>query len=243
MDRKGKVTAAIAVACVAVMVAASAVRCVAVHGAEDGRAPAVVGQQERSESAGAEEPAGAEDPIAVLKQTAWEADGGKAEMSFKDGRFVESDAKGQELTLVDVESVETGADQATIEATVEDAEGKRAPTVIVLRRNAEGLREVASDSFRKARSYTEGASGEISVEGVNAELTELIGGDVTGLSAAISERKAQSAPGARKATWDQVLTVDYKAGEASAAFTLDDAASTVVTVTYSLKDRTFEAVG
>lgn len=99
---------------------------------------------------------------------------------------------------------------------------------------AGGAASVASDGFLLADRYVEGpaAEGGVEVTGLAEPYLELIGGDGDGLARAIGEWARANAPSAGEASFDGEVFLDTGSGRVSATFHLDDAASTIVAVSY-----------
>ena len=64
----------------------------------------------------------------------------------------------------------------------------------------------------------------------DAHLAEALGADVAAIEEAVAGKAAEVSPQAAGATWDKEVWLDYAGNVASTTFTLDDPASTVVTV-------------
>ena len=76
------------------------------------------------------------------------------------------------------------------------------------------------------------AEGGVEVTGLAEPYLELIGGDGDGLARAIGEWARANAPSAGEASFDGEVFLDTGSGRVSATFHLDDAASTIVAVSY-----------
>ena len=77
--------------------------------------------------------------------------------------------------------------------------------------------------------------------GVTSKLEEAMGVDAAKIKAAVSTRAAAVSPGATRAIWDAEAWIDYANNAATTTFTLDDGASTMISVTRS-SDGTIEAL-
>lgn len=251
MGKKTKVLLALSIAFVLVVVATTAARCTLVH-RDDSRGQNVPVEEIQEEGGASALPGDAEktpsdeaDVSALLKGNAWTAADGKATIAFKDGRFVESDGTSDSLTTFDIESVARQAGQTTILAEFDNADGTTNSGMIFVREDDGGVLSVVSDSFQIAKSYTQGAvnANPVIIEGVNAEFLELLRGTTDKLQASISDYAKANAPTATKADWSRELVVSYADNTVSANFTLDDPASTVVTVEYDRAADSFAVMG
>ena len=252
MNRKNKVIAVLAAGAVAILVCSTVARCAFAHAGEDVATTgdeAVSAVQETSEADEAQDATGTADAgttidaMGLLKATSWASDDGKATMSFKDGRYVESDGTASMLTTFDVGSVKDDGTQTSILLAIDQADGTQKDSLVVLRKDASGRNTIASDDFKVAKAYHEASVGTVEVTGLNAEYRELVGGDEGGLATALNTYAATHAPGARTASWRQQIVIDYSAQTATTSFSCDDAASTVLIVTYSMTGKTFTVAG
>ena len=72
--------------------------------------------------------------------------------------------------------------------------------------------------------------GAFSVTGTDDRLSEALGADAAAIEEAVAGKAAEVSPQAAGATWDKEVWLDYAGNGAATTFTLDDPASTVVTV-------------
>lgn len=246
MNQKGKLMLIAVAGALAILVATSVVSCAVGRGDDcDAQEPT----QAQAEQAGAQPQSATayktpeEEAMAVLAESVWRSSNG-AELSFREGRFAEAEADKTNLATFDVTQVllqgEGFALTLSVDAT-KDVDGHDG--LAVLEKGKDGVWSVTSDEFKLAKTYkaVPGPGAEIKVEGVDSNLLPLIAGDKEGIEKAVQERAAKAAPGATKATWSQQVLMDYSQGMLTTSFTLDDAAKTVITVTY--RDGAFEAVG
>ncbi|MBU5406495.1 hypothetical protein KQI08_11355 [Paraeggerthella hongkongensis] len=251
MTNKTKVLLALAVGAMLILVASTVVRCTLVH---------QIPPQEQADSAAIEEgaanqsdqstqeqelPAGEADSLEVLKGNAWTAENGQTSITFKDGRYVESDGTAVKLSTFDINSVSKQGKQTTIMLKLDQENGTVKDSMILLRQSDDGSYVVTSDDFQLAKSYSQGSINvqPLEIVGINDEFRELLGGNTDGIQAAISDYAHTCAPTAHKATWANTLVVDYAQHIVTANFTCDDAAATVLTVEYARGPATFTVVG
>lgn len=72
--------------------------------------------------------------------------------------------------------------------------------------------------------------GAFSVTGIDGRLPEVLGAEVDDIEDAVARKAAEVSPQAAGASWDKEVWLDYAGNVASTTFSLDDPASTVVTV-------------
>lgn len=244
MQKKNKLMLAAAIGMVAVVVATTAVRCSIAHSAAEdaGPQPAAEAAQEAPPADGGadgepeEGPAGeADEVLARLRGSAWvAADGSGRTLAFRDGAFVESDGASTFLTAFEVEGAGSSEGQRWLDVSLlRSGDGGTVSTTLVLEEGG-GPASVASDGFLLADRYVEApaAGGGVEVTGLAESYLALVGGDGDGLAQAISEWARANAPTAGEASFDGEVFLDTGSGRVSATFHLDDAASTIVAVSY-----------
>lgn len=243
MQKKNKLMLAAAIGMVAVVVATTAVRCSIARTADEAGAepPAAAAEQpagrEGALEGGARGEAG-DGPEAIVEElrgTAWvAADGSGATLAFRDGAFVESDGSSVALAAFEVEGAGSSEGQRWLDVSLLRDGQERAEASTLVLEEAGGAASVASDGFLLADRYVEGpaAGGGVEVTGLAEPYLELIGGDGDGLARAIGEWARANAPSAGEASFDGEVFLDTGSGRVSATFHLDDAASTIVAVSY-----------
>ena len=222
MQKKNKLMLAAAIGMVAVVVATTAVRCSIARTADEAGAepPAAAAEQpagrEGAPEGGARGEAG-DGPEAIVEElrgTAWvAADGSGATLAFRDGAFVESDGSSVALAAFEVESAGSSEGQRWLDVSLLRDGQERAEASTLVLEEADGAASVASDGFLLADRYVEGPAAE-------------------GLARAIGEWARANAPSAGEASFDGEVFLDTGSGRVSATFHLDDAASTIVAVSY-----------
>lgn len=231
MERR-KRTAAIALAAVfALGIGAGVVRCAAVHGQQEDQQA----QEAAATDAGTTQETApeddAQDALAVLQSHAWQAEGDPSvTIEFRDGSFVETDASGVHVTAMEVaEASETSLDVHL----VRDGGDGEVKTAIALT-GEEGSWKLSSDGFSCAHTYVETTPHKeaVAVEGVTEPYTTLIEGRTDELALAIAAYCRAHAPTATRATFDGEVYLDTNAGTVTATFHCDDAAATILQVTY-----------
>ena len=129
-------------------------------------------------------------------------------------------------------TVWTGADDTT--ATLRIVEGamvESAGGLSLIQVSGGGdARTLACDLLTQAYAPQKAREGTFSVTGTDGRLSEALGVDVAAIEEAVAGKAAEVSPQATGATWDKEVWLDYAGNVASTTFTLDDPASTVVTV-------------
>lgn len=244
MNRKNKIMLIAAIGAVTILIASSAVRCAVSQprdAAQEAQAPAAEQQAEpATDPAKAEEDAFAE----ILTGHSWQAkDDSTKAISFRDGTFIESDGKTSKVTAYSISSVSESAGSWSAEARLvrDGAEAEAAAVITVT--GAEGSYVVSCDGFQVSGSYVQGSCSEepVAVTGLAEPYTTLIDGRTDELASEVASWCREHAPTATKAAFEGEVYVDTKTGRVGATFRCDDAAGTVISVTYA--DGTFEIAG
>lgn len=250
MDRKSKIVAAIAAGAVAVTIGAGAARCSAdAPDAQTGQqapqeqAPenggqAQAGQPARQETSGSQ-PAGSE--FSSLANTSWTSRDGASKLSITKEALIERTADAASViyyTVADEKTDATGL-SVTLNAS-EDITQPGAATVV--RIEGEGGSLVLTCDLLKAAYVQDGkAHASLSLAGDIGELCALTGKTEGDFESTLESFAKAHSPYATSAVWDKEVWIDYGARSTLTTFTLDDAASTIVTVSVS-QDGAMEAV-
>ena len=148
------------------------------------------------------------------------------------GMVIEKGADGKihVLTVSEVEEADAGKQAVfTVAGTDEDSQDSVTWTLIFDRSG--GAATMSSDDFKVSKKYSEDvAEGTVSVSGMDEAYIGLVGGDAEPLRKALA---AKNVPQASSASFDGEASVDFNAKTVSAAFHADDAARTVLVVTYA----------
>ena len=244
MQKKNKLMLAAAVGMVAVVVATTAVRCTIAHTASEDEAgrpaaeaaleePAADGGEGATTEAGEADEAG--ETLARLRGGSWvAADGSGKTLAFRDGAFVESDGASASLTAFGVEGAGSSEGQRWLDVRMLRSGDAGAASATLILEEGEAGASVASDGFLLSDRYVEApaAAGGVEVTGLADSYLALVGGDGDGLERAIGEWARSNAPTAGEASFDGEVFLDTAAGRVSATFHLDDAASTIIAVSY-----------
>lgn len=231
MERR-KRTAAIALAAVlALGIGAGLARCAAVHAQPEepqAQETAATDASTAQETAPEDD---AQDALAILQSHAWQAEGDPSvTVEFRDGSFVETDATGVHVTAMEV----TDASETSLDVRlVRDGGEGEVKTTIELS-GKEGSWKLSSDGFLCAHTYVETTPHKeaVAVEGVTEPYTTLIEGRADELALAIAAYCRAHAPTATRATFDGEVYLDTNDDVVTATFHCNDAAATILQVTY-----------
>ena len=214
MQGKSRVMAAVAAGALVVALGAGAARCAIApqEGAQDSPQG-----QEQPAAAGADAATGkAASGAEALWNTAWTgADDPTATLRIVEGAMVES----------------AGGTERAWFFSAEDPSGDKAGGLSLSQVSGDGgARTLACDLLAQAYVPQRAQDGAFSVTGTDGRLSEALGADAAAIEEAVAGKAAEVSPQATGATWDKEVWLDYAGNVASTTFTLDDPASTVVTV-------------
>lgn len=237
MKRKNKVMLALALGAVVLVIGSGVARC-SLAPAEDAPAPEQEATQISLEAAGAigdeheiQRQAGAQGGFADLKNTSWESEDGKSALSIIEGAFIETFEEGQSILYytVDEEQVQ-GFD---IEATLSIASsmtGDEEKTVAVVSEAKDGTLSIVCDKLRCAYEMRPQQATSMSIVGSADELYSAFGKSEDEFEDVLLDYARANTPSASEAAWGKEVWIDYGAGTFLTNFTLNDAASTIITV-------------
>ena len=219
MQGKSRVMAAVAASALTVARGAGAARCAIApqEGAQDSPQ-----EQEQPAAAGADAATGkAASGAEALWNTAWTgADDPTATLRIVEGAMVECAAEEP--------SEAGGALSVPIEV---KGTGDKAGGLSLIQVSGDGdARILACDLLTQAYAPQKAQDGAFSVTGTDDRLSEALGADAAAIEEAVAGKAAEVSPQAASASWDKEVWLDYAGNVASTTFTLDDPASTVVTV-------------
>lgn len=162
-------------------------------------------------------------------------------LSIVKGAFVEAKDGQTSVTYwtLDTEEATDTTITATVLASKSLTEAASPSLVTVATEGADTV--LRTDAL--ACSYKKVLLGErtFSFTGVTSKLEEAMGVEAAKIEAAVSARAAAVSPNASRAIWDAEAWIDYANGTATTTFTLDDGASTMISVTRA-SNGTIEAL-
>lgn len=229
MQGKSRVMAAVAAGALTVALGAGAARCaIAPQESPQEQAPsATAGAPEGTGSETGKATSGAE----ALWNTAWTgADDPTATLRIVDGAMVESSGGTERAWFFSAEEPSEAGGVLSVPIDVKGA-GDKAGGLSLIQVSGNGdARTLACDLLTQAYVPQKAQYGSFSVTGTDERLPEALGADVAAIEETVAGKAAEVSPQATGATWDKEVWLDYAGNVASTTFTLDDPASTVVTV-------------
>lgn len=229
MQGKSRVMAAVAAGALVVALGAGAARC-AIAPQEDAQ-----GSFQEQTPSGAvdadvgtvEDASGAE----ALWNTAWTgADDPTATLRIVEGAMVESAGGSERAWFFSAEEPTEAGGVLSVPIDVKGTGDKAGGLSLIQVSGDGGNRTLACDLLTQAYTPQKVRGGAFSVTGIDGRLSEALGADAAAIEDAVAGKAAEVSPQATGATWDKEAWLDYAGNVASTTFTLDDPASTVVTV-------------
>ena len=229
MQGKSRVMAAVAAGALTVALGAGAARCaIAPQESPQEQAPsATAGAPEGTGSETGKATSGAE----ALWNTAWTgADDPTATLRIVDGAMVESSGGTERAWFFSAEEPSEAGGVLSVPIDVKGTGDKAGGLSLIQVSGDGGKRTLSCDLLTQAYVPQKAQDGAFSVTGTDDRLSEALGADVAAIEEAVAGKAAEVSPQATGATWDKEVWLDYAGNVASTTFTLDDPASTVVTV-------------
>lgn len=229
MQGKSRVMAAVAAGALVVALGAGAARCaIAPQESPQEQAPsATAGAPEGTGSGAGKAASGAE----ALWNTAWTgADDPTATLRIVEGAMVESAGGSERAWFFSAEEPSEAGGVLSVPIDVKGT-GDKAGGLSLIQVSGDGdARTLACDLLTQVYVPQKAQDGAFSVTGADDRLSEALGADAAAIEEAVAGKAAEVSPQATGATWDKEVWLDYAGNVASTTFTLDDPASTVVTV-------------
>lgn len=229
MQGKSRVMAAVAAGALTVALGAGAARCaIAPQESPQEQAPPATAGAHEGDGPGAEKAAsGAE----ALWNTAWTgADDPTATLRIVEGAMVECAGGSERAWFFSAEEPSEAGGVLSVPINVKGT-GDKAGGLSLIQVSGDGdARTLACDLLTQAYVPQRERDGAFSVSGTDGRLPEALGADESDIEDAVARKAAEVSPQASGASWDKEVWLDYAGNVASTTFTLDDPASTVVTV-------------
>lgn len=229
MQGKSRVMAAVAAGALVMALGAGAARCAIApqEGAQDspqGQAqPAVAG----ADAATGKAASGAE----ALWNTVWTgADDPTATLRIVEGAMVESSGGTERAWFFSAEEPTEADGVLSVPIDVKGTGDKAGGLSLIQVSGSGDARTLACDLLTQAYTPQKVRGGAFSVTGIDGRLSEALGADSADIEDIVARKAAEVSPQAAGASWDKEVWLDYAGNVASTTFTLDDPASTVVTV-------------
>lgn len=229
MQGKSRVMAAVAAGALVVALGAGAARCaIAPQESPQEQAPSATAGAHEGDGPGAEKAASG---AKALWNTMWTgADDPTATLRIVDGAMVESAGGTERAWFFSAEEPSEADGVLSVSIDVKGT-GDKAGGLSLIQVSGDGdARTLACDLLTQAYAPQKAQDGAFSVTGTDDRLSEALGADAAAIEEAVAGKAAEVSPQAAGATWDKEVWLDYAGNVASTTFTLDDPASTVVTV-------------
>lgn len=247
MTKKNRLMLIAAIAAMVLLVGLGVARCTLSQGeASDSSAPAETAQEsteeeyQHPESDGAE--AEARSGIESYVGTSWIGiDDPTRSLSIVKGAFVEAKDGATDVTYWTVDSEEPLSTGLTATILASKSMSEAASPALLAIGEEQGDVVVRSDALACAYKQVQAGDRTLQFTGVTSKLKEAMGADAAKIEAAVSARAAAVSPSATRAIWDAEAWIDYANNTATTTFTLDDGASTMISVTRSA-DGAIEAL-
>lgn len=229
MQGKSRVMAAVAAGALIVALGAGAARCAIApqESPQEQAPPATAGAPEGAGSE-AEKPASGTE---ALWNTVWTgADDPTATLRIVEGAMVESAGGTERAWFFSAEEPSEADGVLSVPIEVMGTGDKAGGLSLIQVSGSGDARTLACDLLTQAYAPQKAREGAFSVTGVDGRLSEALGADSADIKDIVAKKAAEVSPQATEATWDKEVWLDYAGNVASTTFTLDDPASTVVTV-------------
>lgn len=229
MQGKSRVMAAVAAGALVVALGAGAARCAIApqESPQEQAPPATAGAPEGAASEAEKAASGAE----ALWNTVWTgADDPTATLRIVEGAMVESAGGIEQVWFFSAQEPSEADGVLSVPIEVKGT-GDKAGGLSLIQVSGDGdARTLACDLLTQAYAPQKARGGAFSVAGIDGRLSEALGADSADIEDIVARKAAEVSPQATGAVWDKEVWLDYAGNVASTTFTLDDPASTVVTV-------------
>lgn len=191
------------------------------------------------------------DFVDTLCASVWSADGGRYTLRFGDTEYTETVDGKTETHSYAILRLERGSDTSGAEICTAAFETDTG-THIVTYTNLTGSGADGSDKISstlssgtmfalKDTAYERAdAVKNITITGLNSEVTKLFGGDANKLTEELSRWCAVHYPSVTNATWQKVASIDWDGGTVATDFTLNSETPVNITVVYMMETGEFE---
>ena len=229
MQGKSRVMAAVAASALTVALGAGAARCAIApqEGAQDSPQ-----EQEQPAPAGADAATGkAASGAEALWNTAWTgADDPTATLGRGAGAWVAPPGAPARAGVCAAAAPPAAGGVLSVPIDVKGTGDKPGGLSLIQVSGDGDARTLACDLLTQAYVPQKAQDGAFSVTGTDDRLSEALGADSADIEDIVARKAAEVSPQAASASWDKEVWLDYAGNVASTTFTLDDPASTVVTV-------------
>lgn len=229
MQGKSRVMAAVAAGALVVALGAGAARCAIApqESPQEQAPPATAGGPEGAASETEKAASGTEE----LWNTVWTgADDPTATLRIVEGAMVESAGGTERAWFFSAQEPSEADGVLSVPIDVKGTGDKAGGLSLIQVSGDEDARTLACDLLTQAYAPQKAREGAFSLAGIDDRLPEALGADAGAIEEAVAKKAAEASPQATGATWDKEVWLDYAGNVASTTFTLDDPASTVVTL-------------
>lgn len=229
MQGKSRVMAAVAAGALVMALGAGAARCAIAP--QEGAQDSPQGQAQPA-AAGADAATGkAASGVEALWNTVWTgADDPTATLRIVEGAMVESSGGAERAWFFSAEEPTEADGVLSVPIDVKGTGDKAGGLSLIQVSGSGDARTLACDLLTQAYTPQKVRGGAFSVTGIDGRLSEALGADSADIEDIVARKAAEVSPQAAGASWDKEVWLDYAGNVASTTFTLDDPASTVVTV-------------
>lgn len=229
MQGKSRVMAAVAAGALVVAIGAGAARCaIAPQESPQEQAPPATADAPEGTGSETEKPASG---VEALWNTVWTgADDPTATLRIVEGAMVESAGGTERAWFFSAEEPSEADGVLSVPIEVMGTGDKAGGLSIIQVSGSGDARTLACDLLTQAYAPQKAQDGAFSVTGTDDRLSEALGANSADIKDIVAKKAAEVSPQATGATWDKEVWLDYAGNVASTTFTLDDPASTVVTV-------------
>lgn len=119
-------------------------------------------------------------------------------------------------------------------AAVHDGDSSKSDSTILTTIQSASMFSKKDTPYKRAESIE-----NITVKGLNSEITELLGGDSKNLSSELSKWCSVHYPSVTEATWNKVASIDYENKAITTGFTLNTENPYELTVIYMTESNEF----
>lgn len=181
--------------------------------------------------------------IQTLSASVWTASGGNCSLRFSDTSYTETVNGKVDKHPYAIARLDKGTDTSGAEvdsAVFVTDTGTHIVSYMNLKGNSNGGDGKVSSSLSSTSMFALGdtayertdAVESITIKGLNSEVTTLFGGDEKAIAKALSGWCAVHYPSVTEATWQKQVVLDYKNGEITTDFSLNDTNPIPVTMVY-----------
>ena len=250
MNGKTKIVAAVAASVVALTIGTGAARCsmdaLDAQNGQQAQQEQASGKQDDAKTSQSSQQAPderllSESEFSSLANTSWTSRDGASKLSITKDALIERTADSASVTYYTV--IDEKTDAAGLSATLSASGDIAVPGAgTVVRIENEGASTTLTCDLLKATYIQDGKTQTaLSIAGDIQDLCTLTGKNEADFESILESFAKAHSPYATSAAWDKEVWIDYDAHSTLTTFTLDDAASTIVTVSVS-QDGAMEAV-